>query len=107
MGQLFYGSTQQAIEVEDELLMHARMVAFTKLRRGESFLMSWRRPQGGRESVWVHAAIPLRFVCESDEAISLDPRVLEEMAYAAGSMSGLDLSPERARTLSAVPARAA
>lgn len=106
MGQLFYGSTEQAIEVEDELLLHAQLVAFTKLRRGESFLISWRRPNGSRETIWVHASIPLRFVCDTDPRGSINGRLLEELAEAAASGRGMDLSPETARTLTAVPSAA-
>jgi hypothetical protein len=106
MGQLFYGSTGTAIEVDDVLLAHAQVVAFTKLRRGESFLMSWKRPEGaGRETIWVQAAIPLRFVCESAQEIPLDGHLLEELAHAASSARGMDLSPQPARALSAVDGR--
>ncbi|WP_261166992.1 hypothetical protein [Microbacterium sp. Marseille-Q6965] len=95
MGQLFYGSTDQPIEVDDELLMHVQLVAFTKLRRGESFVISWKRPSGaGRETIWVHSSIPLRFVCEA-EPVSLDGALLEELAHAATSSRGMDLSAEK------------
>jgi len=106
MGQLFYGSSERAIEVDDALLMHAQLVAFTKLRRGESFLISWKRPSGsGRETIWVHSSIPLRFVCESDEDVQLDARLLEELAQAAASTKGMDLSPDAVGRVTALPSR--
>ncbi|WP_203137509.1 DUF7882 family protein [Microbacterium sp. JZ31] len=101
MGQLFYGPTEQAIEVDDALLAHVQVVAFTKLRRNESFVMSWQRSEGpGRETVWVQPSIPLRFVCESE--IPMDGRLLEELAQAAASLRGMDLSPNVAPALTAM-----
>ncbi|MEL5991271.1 hypothetical protein ACOKGD_01550 [Microbacterium phosphatis] len=103
MGQLFYGSTEQAIEVDDALLTHVQLVAITKLRRGESFVMTWKRPSGtGRETVWVQSSIPLRFVCESDEEIPVDGKLLEDLAHAAASIRGMDLSTDVAPTLRAM-----
>lgn len=103
MGQLFYGSMDEAIEVDDVLLMHAQAVAFTKLRRGESFLMSWKRPSAsGRETIWVQPSIPLRFIWDAEGDVSLDGSLLDELVQAAASMKGMDLSP-RAPKLSAVP----
>jgi hypothetical protein len=103
MGQLFYGSTEQAIDVDDALLAHVQLVAITKLRRGESFLMSFARSPGpGRETIWVQPSIPLRFVCESEEDIAIDGRLLEELAQAASSLRGMDLSAAVAPTLTAM-----
>jgi len=103
MGQLFYGSTGQAIEVDDALLAHVQLVTFTKLRRGESFVMSWKRPGGaGRETVWVQPSIPLRFASDSDEDIRINGKLLEDLAYAAGSLQGMDLSADVAPVLTAM-----
>ncbi|WP_309129901.1 hypothetical protein [Microbacterium sp.] len=103
MGQLFYGPTEQAIEVDDALLAHVQLVAITKLRRGESFVMSWKRSGGpGRETVWVQPSIPLRFLCESEENLPMDGRLLEELAQAASSLRGMDLSADVAPALTAM-----
>ena len=104
MGQLFYGSTEQAIEVDDALLAHVQLVAFTKLRRAESFLMTWKRASGpGRETIWVQPSIALRFVCETDEEIPMNGKLLEELAQAASSARGMDLSVDVAPALTAMP----
>ncbi|WP_455644233.1 DUF7882 family protein [Microbacterium barkeri] len=34
MGRIFYGTSDQAIEIEDRLLAHVQAVVITKLRRG-------------------------------------------------------------------------
>lgn len=92
MGYLFYGAQQSPIEVPDLLLSHVKVVIATKLRRNESFMMSWAHPDGsGRSSIWVQPSIPMRFVFESVEAPELDRSLLASLAVAANSNSGLIL----------------
>jgi hypothetical protein len=97
MGRLFYGNGADAIEMPDRTLAHLRVLATTKLRRSESFPVSWRHPDdiaGGRSTIWLHCSIPLRFEFDSAESDELDRAYLEEMARAAASSGGvtLDLS---------------
>jgi len=94
MGRLYYGTGTDAIELPDHTLAYLRVIATTKLRRSESFSVSWRHPDdvaGGRSTIWLHCSIPLRFEFDSAEAIQLDRAQLEEMAKAANSSSGLTL----------------
>ncbi|WP_416446677.1 hypothetical protein AB3K78_04975 [Leucobacter sp. HNU] len=63
MGYLIYGATQE-YEFEDRTLAHLKVAITTKLRRQESFLMSWVQPVergGGRLSIWLAPNIPLVF----------------------------------------------
>ena len=94
MGKLFYGNTDQPIDVPDGLLAHLKVVATTKLRRSESFTLSWRHRDGepgGRTTIWLHSSIPLRFVFAESEPDAIDPTLLQELANAANSSGGLTL----------------
>ena len=94
MGQLFYGSSERPIEIPDRVLAHVKVVIATKLRRGESFTMSWRHngeEEGGRSTIWIQPSIPLRFVFGSIEPEVLDPAVLQTYANSANSSSGLTI----------------
>lgn len=95
MGSLYYGSDTSAIDMPDRLLAHVKVVIATKLRRGESFTLSWRHPAGaeaGRSTLWLHPAIPLRIVFDQPEPESLDPEWLKELAASASSTGGLHVS---------------
>lgn len=98
MGHLFYGTSTESIQVPDRLLSHIKVVATTKLRRGESFTLSWAHVDGtpGRSTVWLQPAIPLRFVFDSAEPESLSSTALKNMADMANSSAGLtvDLTAE-------------
>lgn len=94
MGLLFYGSSERPIRIPDRLLAHVKVVIATKLRRGESFTMSWRHPddeEGGRSTIWIQPSIPLRFVFGSIEPEMLDPALLQSFANSANSSSGLTI----------------
>lgn len=94
MGSLFYGSSPSPIRVPDRVLAHVKVVIATKLRRGESFTVSWRHPldePAGRSTLWIQPSIPLRFVFGSAEPEVLDPALLQSLANAANSSSGLTL----------------
>lgn len=92
MGYLFYGNAAQPIEIPDRLLAHIKVVTATKLRRSESFTLSWRHPDdipGGRSTIWLQPSIPLRFVFTSAEPETLNPAFLKDLANAANSSGGL------------------
>ena len=94
MGRLYYGNATDAIVMPDHTLAYLRVIATTKLRRSESFSVSWRHPDdvaGGRSTIWLHCSIPLRFEFDSAESYELDRSQLEEMAKAANSSGGLTL----------------
>jgi hypothetical protein len=96
MGLLFYGNTCEAIEIPDRLLAHIKVVVATKLRRSESFTLSWKHigdMPSGRSTIWLQPAIPLRFVFSS-ESETLDPELLSRFAVAANSSQGLVIDLE-------------
>ncbi len=88
MGQLHYGNSDTRIEIPDRLLAHLKVVIATKLRRNESFMMSWTA-EDGRSSIWLQPSIPLRFVFESADMEVLNPAAIRDMANAATSSAGL------------------
>ncbi|MDQ1217146.1 MULTISPECIES: DUF7882 family protein [Microbacterium] len=88
MGQLHYGNSDTRIEIPDRLLAHLKVVIATKLRRNESFMMSWTTDEG-RSSIWLQPSIPLRFVFESADMEILNPAAVRDLANAATSSAGL------------------
>ncbi|SDQ81852.1 hypothetical protein [Microbacterium sp. cf332] len=92
MGQLYYGNASESIEIPDRLLAHLKVLTATKLRRSESFTLTWRHgadSAAGRSTIWLQPAIPLRFVFDSADMEKLDSGLLTEMARAATSSTGL------------------
>jgi hypothetical protein len=98
VGTLYYGDAGTPIEIDDRALAHLKIAITTKLRRNESFTLSWRHADGqprGRSSLWLHPAIPIRFVFESVEAGELDRDWIEELMRGANSGGGIVLDLER------------
>jgi hypothetical protein len=94
MGLLYYGAERTPSEIPDRILAHMKVVTATKLRRNESFTVSWRHDDNGRPgrtTLWMQPSIPLRFVFDSPEPEMLDPAYLQELATAAASSQGLML----------------
>lgn len=94
MGTIYYGGSSSPIIIDDRALAHLKVVIATKLRRGESFTLSWRHADDqptGRSTVWLHPSIPLRFVFDSPEPTELDRAWIEELANSANSSGGIML----------------
>ena len=98
MGKLIYGAPTWSIDFEDRELAHLRIVIVTKLRRGESFSLSWDAVDStsgiGRNSIWLHQAIPLQFVLFGAKEPALNRAWVEALMAKANSVSGLELVPE-------------
>lgn len=91
MGRLKYDNTAEPIHIEDETLAHLKVVIATKLRRQESFMMTWlpiEEGSDGRMTMWIHPSVPLLFVFDDAESPPIDARRLEEM------MQGVNASGE-------------
>lgn len=92
MGHLLYANDGDPIVIPDMVLAHLKTVVAMKLRRGESFTVSWRHAPGqppGRSTIWLQPSIPLRFVFDSPEPERLDPDLLKRLADEATSTGGL------------------
>ncbi|MEA1262776.1 MULTISPECIES: DUF7882 family protein [unclassified Microbacterium] len=96
MGTIQYGSGDE-IHIEDRALAHLKVVIATKLRRNESFTLSWRHPDGdapGRSTIWLHPSIPLRFTFDEPDAPQLNPKWIQDLMRSASSTGGISLIEE-------------
>lgn len=94
---IYYGGTPEPVPVDDKVLAHLKVVIATKLRRNESFTLSWRHPDGyppGRSTIWLHPSIPIRFVFDTPEPPPLHPEWITAMANSANTSGGITVLPE-------------
>lgn len=97
MGTIYYGGSATPIHIDDRALAHLKVVIATKLRRDESFTVSWRHPEDqphGRSTIWLHPSIPLRFVFDDPEPTQLSREWIEDLANSANSSGGITLVAE-------------
>lgn len=97
MGEIYYGSSDDPIYMEDRALEHLKVAIATKLRRNESFTLSWAHPhteRGGRSTIWLHPAIPLRFTFDESEPPKLNPAWIQKLLESANSSGGISLVDE-------------
>ena len=98
MGRLIYDNTT-AVELDDRLLAHLQLVIGTKLRRGESFYLNWTDEPAvgdGRNAIWLHPAIPLRFKYDGSRRPRLNMAWINVFMVSASSTEGLRLTTEPA-----------
>jgi hypothetical protein len=94
VGIIYYGGSATPIYIDDRALAHLKVVIATKLRRSESFTVSWQHPDDqprGRSTIWLHPSIPLRFVFDDPEPTELSREWIEELANSANSSGGITL----------------
>lgn len=106
MGTIFYGSCATPIHVEDRALAHLKVLIATKLRRGESFTLSWPHPEGqpsARSTIWLSPAVELRFVFDHPEPPEIDRSHLANLARTAYSAGGIQLTSEDVAPSAATP----
>jgi hypothetical protein len=104
MGTLYYGGSDTPIDIEDRALAHLKVVIATKLRRNESFTLSWQHPpdqERGRSTLWLHPSIPLRFVFDEPVSAELNRKWIEDLAQSANSSGGITLVAEHFYTSTA------
>lgn len=97
MGKLIYGTGRKEIEFEDRTLAHLKVVIITKLRRSESFTLSWQHGMengSGRSTVWIHPTIPLEFVFHGNRTPQLNREWVEHLLHSANTAEGLRMIPE-------------
>lgn len=107
MGHLHYGDRSYVFD--DRALIHLQVVIGSKLRRDESFFLTWTTSEpgrSGRRSVWVHPGIPLVFDFTSTEPVRLNSDWLRVLTDSAHSGGGLLLTAEPAERTIDVGARA-
>src|ERR1700712_5233552 len=95
MGSLTYDGL--VIQIDDRTLAHLQIVIVNKLRRGESFLMSWKDSPAvgdGRSGIWLDRTIPLHFKFEGGRVPSINQAWLNELTASADSSRGLIVTRE-------------
>jgi len=95
MGTLTYDG--MFVRFDDRVLAHVQIVIVQKLRRGESFLMSWRDSDSvgdGRSSIWLDRSIPLYFKFAGGHTPDLNREWIAALALSADSPRGLIVTSE-------------
>ncbi|MEO7122077.1 MAG: hypothetical protein ABI400_02955 [Lacisediminihabitans sp.] len=95
MGALYYDGDE--FELDDRLLTHLQIVISTKLRRGESFFLSWQVPLergSGRNAIWIDNGVPIRFFYSGSRTVSVNRHWVESMIMSASRASGLTVEEE-------------
>jgi hypothetical protein len=96
MGTLQYDQ-HGAIRIDDRVLAHLKVAVATKLRRNESFTLSWvhrDNEPAGRSTIWIHPSIPLRFTFDSLETPELNVKWIEQIMISANSTGGIQVVDE-------------
>lgn len=93
MALLFYGTDVSPVSFPDRLLAYVKVITATKLRRNESFTLTWTGDPdtAGRSAIWLHPSIPMRFVFDSVEPEQLVGEYLRALADQANASAGLVL----------------
>lgn len=97
MGYLIYANTAE-YEIEDRTLSHVKVAVVAKLRRQESFLLSWGPTSSdgsGRISLWLSPSIPLQFRFSGSRAPELNPAWLQALAHSANGTRGMIVMTEK------------
>lgn len=92
VGTLYVQDRQFAFD--DWLFAHLRFVISQKLRRGESFLLTWSKEANegsGRTSIWMTESMFLHFQFAKGRTPPLNPQWLEAMMEASYRLGGLVL----------------
>jgi len=90
MGQLFYGSTSDSLELDDRTLAHVEIVILAKLRRKESFAIANRTEDGGRTTLWISPSTALKFQYAVGNQ-EIDREWLDQLIEGANSAGGIQL----------------
>jgi hypothetical protein len=95
MGSLSYDGI--VVQFEDRVLTHLQIVIVQKLRKEESFLMSWRDADSvgdGRSSAWIHPSIPLYFKFSGSRVPNINRDWLASLMASANGSQGLIVTNE-------------
>ncbi|SEB91179.1 hypothetical protein SAMN04489806_2106 [Paramicrobacterium humi] len=96
MGHLIYANSA-SYDFDDRVLAHLRVVIGSRLRRRESFFLSWTTDAehgSGRRTVWLSPDVPLAFHFSSAHPVRLNREWLDVLSQLAHSVDGLTLVSE-------------
>jgi hypothetical protein len=97
MGSLVYGNSSIEVAFDDRALMHLQIVITNKLRRGESFVLTWvNAPElgSGRSTIWLSPSSTLFYRYSGSRIPTINREWIEVLMLSANSASGLFFSPE-------------
>lgn len=106
MGKFIYGTPSIAVDFDDRVLAHLKVVILSKVRRGESFTFSWEYTAAsgfGHSSIWIHPTIPLQFDFSGSREPQLNRAWVEQLAQLANTPGGLRVIPEPNEPASSPP----
>lgn len=96
MGKMLYGPTS-AYAFDDRTLAHLQLAIGQKLRRGESFFVSWADEAAdgiGRTTIWMGSSVPLVFRFQGGKMPAINREWLETLVMSANGSHGLMLTAE-------------
>lgn len=96
VGELVYGSGT-SYELDDRTLAHIKVAVGAKLRRQESFYLSWVEPDGsdtGRVSLWIAPSIPLQIHFLGNTAASINATWIRALELSSVGDRGMVVVPE-------------
>jgi hypothetical protein len=97
MGKLLYGTPPTEHTVDDRILAHLQVVIVGKFRRNECFAFTLPASPAegtGRQTLWLHPAIPVQFSFHGSRMPALNRAWIEQLMNEANSGRGLTLLPE-------------
>jgi len=97
MGTLIYGHGDLSVDFDDRTLAHLQVIIGTKLRRRESFLLSWSedgQDSERRTSIWLDSSVPLYFRYSAAKMPDLNHDWVSVLMAGANSAAGLLLVAE-------------
>jgi hypothetical protein len=95
MGSISYDGL--IVNVDDRTLTHLQIVIVKKLRRGDTFLMSWRDAPdagSGRSSIWLHPHVIIHFKFDGSRVPTINETWLAELTASGESSRGLVVTAE-------------
>ena len=95
MGTLYYDNAR--FELEDRLLAHLQVIISLKLRRGESFFLSWEVGEhegSGRHVIWIDKGVPVRMRYGTAQPPLINREWAETLALSANTNNGLVVTGE-------------
>ncbi|CAN5339964.1 hypothetical protein BH09ACT6_BH09ACT6_08510 [soil metagenome] len=97
MGGFSYGGSEPTVQLDDRSLAHLQIVITAKLRRHESFLLTWVNSAadgGGRNSIWLDPSSTLYFHFSRVEPQQINREWVARLMASADSPSGLFFGAE-------------
>ncbi|MDN3494871.1 hypothetical protein QL996_02940 [Planococcus sp. APC 4015] len=96
MGKFIYDEDIK-VDFDDRVLAHLQAVMVAKLRRQESFLLSWKDNAtigDGRSTVWLHPRASIVFKYYGSRTPALNRTWIDQLMYNANQPHGLYVTPE-------------